>query len=177
MPISFVTRMSRLAGEISGWLAVPMMLMVFGDAVLRGLFDVAVLGVTEASASLLVAMIYMGLAGTQSVGANFRVTILTERMPYWFRTASAWLSYAVFFPCLLVIFWFCLNSALYSWERGETSYGLIEVPLWPTRLLIVAGLGMLIIQYVADGILLFKNGVNPFIERDDEGVAEMPKEL
>ncbi len=176
MSLNLITRLSKLAGEISGWLAVPMMLMVFTDAVLRGLFNLAILGVTEISATLLVAMIYIGLPGTQSLGANFRVTILTDRMPSWFTTACAWLAYVAFLPCLLIIFWFCLHAAMFSWERGETSYGLIEIAIWPTRLLIAIGLGFLILQYLVDGWLLFSKGVNPFVEREETTLIQGQRE-
>src|SRR5699024_360010 len=65
--------------EVSGWLVVPMMLSIFLDALLRSLFNVALIGIVESNSLLLVALVYLGIAGAQASGANFRLTLLTAR--------------------------------------------------------------------------------------------------
>src|SRR5690625_862919 len=57
-----------------------MMLSIFLDALLRSLFNVALIGIVESNSLLLVALVYLGIAGAQASGGNFRLTLLTGRV-------------------------------------------------------------------------------------------------
>ena len=160
-----INRLSQAFAELSGWLIVPMMLTIFIDAVLRGLFNQAVAGVVEFNSLLLVAMVYLGLAGAQSKGANFRVTLLSDRLPAWLNKVLITLGYLLMLLTLSILLWFCTGAALFSFERDEIGYGLIDFPLWPSRALICLGLVLLLVQYLADGVLFLLHGQDPFSEQ------------
>jgi len=157
-----VKRVSQLCAEVSGWLVIPMMFSIFLDAVLRGLFNVALLGVVESNSLLLVTLIYMGLAGAQASGANFRLTLVTERLP---RRAQAILSavgWLFVLVVLAILTGFCIQEALFSYAKGETSYGLVNFPLWPSRIVVAFGLALLWLQLLLDGLIFFRDGLDPF---------------
>src|SRR5690625_1844109 len=80
LPVRWLRRLSLFCAEVSGWLVVPMMLSIFLDALLRSLFNVALIGIVESNSLLLVALVYLGIAGAQASGANFRLTLLTGRV-------------------------------------------------------------------------------------------------
>lgn len=179
MRLEWVNRLSRFFAELSGWLIVPMMLTVFLDAVLRGLFNTAVAGVIELNSLLLVAMVYLGLAGAQSSGGNFRVTLLVDRMGRRGRQLVTAFSYLLLLVTLAILLWYCFSAAMYSYSREEVSYGLISFPLWPSRALICLGLLLLLIQYLVDGVLFLLHGADPFSQNNAqlEGDARSPMEV
>jgi len=160
--IRWLQRISYLCAELSGWLVIPMMLSIFLDALLRGVFNIALMGVVESNSLLLVTLIYMGIAGAQASGANFRLTLFTERVRPALRHAFNLLSWLLMIGVLGIFWWFALQSALFSYARGESSYGLVSFPLWPSRFVVAFGLGLLWLQLFADGLLLITRRIDPF---------------
>lgn len=160
----WIRRISQLAAEAAGWLIIPMMLIVVLDAGLRGFFNVAMSGVPELSSLLLVSMIYFGLAGAQSRGANFRVSFIDDLLPERANKALLLVLMVVVIVTLSLVLYFTVNTALYSFARNETSYGLIQFPVWPARAVVCGGLLLLVIQYLADAVLLIAEGKHPFVE-------------
>jgi hypothetical protein len=41
---------------------------------------------------------------------------------------------------------------MFSFQIDESTFGLIRIPLWPARFVLVAGTGLLIIQLIVDFI-------------------------
>jgi len=161
---------SKVSAGVAGWLTLPIMITVFMDAFLRGLFGIAVEGVSELNSFLLVAMIYLGLAGTQNARANFQVTLFIERLPEW---GQRWIG-AVLLILLIavsaILCWFCAHAASSSFYRNEITYGLVEVPIWPSRALIALGFALLVLQFIADVIHLLRGTRRAF----DQGQAQIP---
>lgn len=172
-----LTRVSRLCAEVSGWLVIPMMFSIFLDAVLRGVFNVALLGVVESNSLLLVTLIYMGLAGAQASGANFRLTLVTERLPSRAQAVLSAVGWLFVLIVLAILTGFCVQEALFSYAKGETSYGLVNFPLWPSRLVVAFGLALLWLQLLLDGVVFFRDGRDPFAAFvDDGGDAPLPRD-
>lgn len=166
--VMWTTRFNKLSSgfaEVSGWLIVPMMGSIFLDAVLRGLFNVALLGIVESNSMLLVAIVYLGLAGAQASGAHFRVTLLSDRVPYRLRQLFIGLGFALVLVTVVILFWFTFQSAIFSFKRDEISYGLIDFPLWPSRALIAFGFALLLAQMLVDGLLFVMTGEDPFARK------------
>lgn len=165
----WIKRISHLAAEAAGWLIIPMMLIVVLDSALRGFFSIAMDGVSEFSSLLLVTMIYFGLAGAQSRGANFRVSFIDGRLSPRLNRAMLLALLLIVIVSLVLVLYFAFNAAVYSFARNETSYGLIQFPVWPARAVICGGLFLLVVQYLADALLLVVEGKHPFLEADASG--------
>lgn len=171
--VRLLRRISYLCAEVSGWLVIPMMLSIFLDAVLRGLFNIALIGIVESNSLLLVTLIYLGIAGAQARGANFRLTLVIDRVrPIW-RDLFNLLSWLLMLAVLALLWWFALQSALFSYARGESSYGLVNFPIWPSRIVVTFGLGLLWLQLLADGLLAIIQRRDPFA-RDAAPADELP---
>lgn len=171
LPVRWLRKLSLFCAEVSGWLVVPMMLSIFLDALLRSLFNVALIGIVESNSLLLVALVYLGIAGAQASGANFRLTLLTSRVGPRLNWLFTTLGCVLMMAALAILGWFVWQSALYSIERGETSYGLVNFPLWPSRLLVALGISLLWLQLVADSLMFWLYGKEPFVR---EEIAQSP---
>src|SRR5699024_11090837 len=87
------------------------------------------------------------------------------------RNAFNFLSWVLMIGVLGIFWWFALQSALFSYARSESSYGLVNFPLWPSRFVVAFGLGLLWLQLFADGLLMIIRRIDPFA-RDAEHCDE-----
>jgi len=163
--LALVDRLSGLSAGLAGLLTIPMMFTVFLDAVLRATLGVAPPGVIELNSFLLVTMIYLGLAGAQRNRQNFRVTLVAERLPRWADLTLSALLQLLLTAILVALVIFTFNSLMFSLEREEVTYGIIQVPLWPSRLVLSLGFVLLLIQCLADTGRLLLEGRHPYAEQ------------
>ncbi|MBB3189043.1 TRAP transporter small permease [Halomonas cerina] len=102
----------------------------------------AIPGLAEIAGFLLVGATFLGLAYTFIHGAHIRVTLLIGRLPARYRVF-------VEVACLSVALALCLYLAFYLYRLladsiafGETSYGLLSIPLWLPQSAMLAGIGL-----------------------------------
>ena len=132
------------------------------DAVLRGMLGIAIWGVLEVGVLLLLALIYLGLPATQANRENFRVSIFAERFPPWVDRIVTWLLLAVQLGVLGVLCWTSWRSSIYSFNRDEVSFGIVQIPLWPSRVMVSIGLSLLIIQSLMAALEYALIGRHPY---------------
>lgn len=124
----------------------------------RWLLGSGVRGSEELSIYLMIATVYLGLAGTLADGRFISVELLTNRL----RRRAGIFAYAVAVTLSLA---FCLLLARYAWyealnslERGILSIGELRVPLgWP-QLLVAIGTSVLCLQLL---VILASLAVHP----------------
>lgn len=141
-------RVSQLFGVIAALSVATMMASMTFDVVTRAFLNIAVQGIYELVQTLVVVIAFMGLAYTERARATVRVTLITERMPPRVRSAftgvgslvaaltAAWLAYA---------FW---GNALDSFNRGESSQGIVQFVLWPARFAAALGMTMVAVEFL-----------------------------
>ena len=157
-----VAAASRAMARITGVLIIVIMIAVVIDAVLRGMLGIAIWGVLEVGVLLLLALIYLGLPATQANRENFRVSIFAERFPPWVDRIVTWLLLAVQIGVLGVLCWTSWRSSIYSFNRDEVSFGIVQIPLWPSRAMVSIGLSLLIIQSLMAALEYALIGRHPY---------------
>ncbi|HSP57738.1 MAG TPA: TRAP transporter small permease [Halomonas sp.] len=90
----------------------------------------AIPGLAEVSGFLLVGASFLGLAYTFVNGAHIRVTLLIGRLPMHLRVYVEAFCLAVSLALCLYLAWYLYWLIADSIAFGETSYGLISIPLW-----------------------------------------------
>ena len=157
-----VAAASRSMARVTGVLIIAIMIAVVIDAVLRGILGIAIWGVLEVGVLLLLALIYLGLPATQANRENFRVSIFAERFPPWVDRIVTWLLLAVQIGVLGVLCWTSWRSSIYSFNRDEVSFGMVQIPLWPSRAMVSIGLSLLIIQSLMAALEYALIGRHPY---------------
>ena len=107
-------------------------------------------GALEVTESTMVLVVFGGLAFAQIRRGHIRVELVYLRAGPKLRSAMdiiAAVSGIIFFGLLL---WQGINEAIYSWSIGEATSGIIRFPLWPARILLVLGTGLMILQLLLD---------------------------
>ncbi|MBU6189447.1 MAG: TRAP transporter small permease [Betaproteobacteria bacterium] len=157
-----VASASRAMARITGVLIILIMIAVVIDAVLRGMMGIAIWGVLEVGVLLLLALIYLGLPATQANRENFRVSIFAERFPPWVDRIVTWLLLAVQLAVLGILCWTSWRSSIYSFNRDEVSFGMVQIPLWPSRAMVSVGLTLLLIQSITAALEYALVGRHPY---------------
>lgn len=142
----WVTGFNRVLAAVAGLFTALITLIICIDVAARGLFNQSVQGASEVAILLLVALIFLGLAGAEAKGENFAVTLLVRKLNPGWRRLFLIVTILLSLATIGVLSWFSWTRAIDSFESGEQSYGVIAFPVWPSKLLIAFGLTMLLLQ-------------------------------
>jgi TRAP-type C4-dicarboxylate transport system permease small subunit len=146
---TIIDAISRLLSLIAGVAILYIMVITIADVTRRNVLDGrSIPAAVEYAEVLLVAIAYLSLAFAQRQGGHIAVGLLTDRLPT--RVAASMRLVAGLFGTAILT-WAMVATwqlGLQSMDRGEYRQGLIGVPIWPVRLIIPIGLGLLILQFM-----------------------------
>ena len=169
--IEAVTTALNSAG--SAWVCV-LMLVICADIASRGLFNVPLPGVAEVVALSIVALVFLQLPHTLTIGSLTRVELFLDH----FRRVSpraAWL--VLLFSHLLGAITFALilygsfPAFLGSWRQGEFVgvQGTFTAPTWPSKAAVVVGCILMCIQF----LIYVVNDLRRLLRDGDPGGARV----
>jgi len=143
-----IQKLRTWLGEVSGWIAIVMMLTISYDVAMRYIFGAPTKWSLELNEYLLLFLVYLSGAWTLSVGGHVRVDIVYSRLSP--RTQAK----LEIFTCLLGLI-FCailtwqgilfVHDGLVTGARSETYMAIIQ---WPIRLLMVIGAALLSLEFI-----------------------------
>jgi len=137
-------------GVLSGFATLIVIIVVVVDVAGRFLFNAPLHGGTEMSELLLVALVFLGLAGAQQNRQNYAIDVVTRHLPDSLQNALELGGYIFCLVLSLGLAWFSSKQAISSFERGEAGFGLIAFAIWPARTLLALGCWLLALQFVCD---------------------------
>lgn len=125
------------------------MFLGMGD-VIGSLFNEPLPGALEVTESTMVLIVFGGLAYAQIRQRHLRVELAYLQAGPKLRSVMdivASLSGLLFFSLLT---WQAANEAVFSYQIGESTSGLVSFPLLPARIAVVLGAGLYILQLCLD---------------------------
>ncbi len=167
--------MARLLAVVAATFTVIAALLLTAEVLSRAFLNQPVRGLFEYMQILVVLIAFLGLAEAERHGDHIRVTLLTERMPLVPRLAArtiAMILSALIVLWMTVMSWIELTKSL---NRGEFQAGLLNLPVWPARTIIVIGLAALFLMYVvrtAETAIELKNSFAGRVDADADQDAE-----
>ncbi len=99
---------------------------------------------------LLIAKVFLGLAGAQATDSNFQVTVLTDQLSPRWKHAQQIMSLCIALVGIGIIAWLSTLYAISSTIQGEISFGVHAWPIWPERIILALGLCLLVVQILSD---------------------------
>ncbi len=107
-------------------------------------------GALELTESTIVLVVFGGLAYAQTRGSHIRVELLYTHMG-----PRVQAGFDVFGQVLALVFfgllaWQAWGELMFSWRISEATFGIVRLPLWPTRAILLAGATLLLEQLVLD---------------------------
>ena len=149
-------RLTLQLGVLSGFATLAMMVVVVLDVSGRALFNAPIPGANESAELLLVGMIFLGLAAAQRQRQHFAIEIAVQHLP---PAAKRWVTLGGWLVSLAIVgllAWLSAKQAWASMLRAEASYGTISFPIWPARMVVAFGLGLLALQLAVDSLRLLR---------------------
>lgn len=138
--------MSTAFGVLAAVLIMAIMFSTAADVTARQVTGSSIAGVVEYSEVLMVGLIFLGLAYAQRTGAHIGVDLVTERLPARVAHGVRSVGLVIAMVVITIMAWQTLEVALRSVQSGEYRFGLVQVPIWPARLLIPIGLTALLLE-------------------------------
>ncbi|CAN5604550.1 hypothetical protein BH10ACT7_BH10ACT7_14730 [soil metagenome] len=165
-PLRFASHVGAIASL--SILALAVLLTV--EVISRSLFHTSIRGLYEIAELLVVVVVFLGIAQAEVARNHVRVTIVTDRLPQ--RLASAVRGVALILAGGFLGWMFVALSvkAWESFESHEFKVGLLNFPIWPSRVLVAFGIGLLVYVCLYKGVGLLLAGVR---SRKSEGDADV----
>lgn len=141
-----VDRTTGFAAVLGALCATALMIAISIDVASRQVFNRSVPGMVELSETMLIALVFLGVAQAERTKAHIRLTVIVDRLP---ARGSAAVRTVAFIVAMLVVAWMAWETgarAIDSIERREYRLGLLQWPLWPARALLPLGLTLLALQ-------------------------------
>ncbi len=137
--LASVKGMSYAAGIILA----GMMGLIISDVLMRYVWAKPIHGVLEITEEILmIAVVFLTLASAPHI----RVTFITERFRPEVRATIRIVSLIPVILFFIILDWKSLLQATFSFNKGETSWGLIPFPLYPSRFVVFLGFTFLTLR-------------------------------
>lgn len=147
--INGITRLNNIVGRGTSYLVFFMFLFLLLEVAFRYLFNAPTVWTNELTQML------FGVYGVLSGGyimaqrGHVNVDLLYSQLPPKNRALMDIVTSLIFFIFTLALLWFSLDMALDSMSNWETSYSAWNPPVWPIKLAIPIGTGLLVLQGLA----------------------------
>lgn len=160
-------RLMKGVDNISRWLAVAgggvlvlFMVLLSVDAGLRYIADRPLLGIYESSESALVLIIFFCFAYTELTDGHIRAELLVSRLPTKVRAIIEMFTDLCTFSLVGFISLLAVQETHSAIIWRQTTYGIVSIPLWPTKLAMAVG-------SIAFALQLIRRIIGKFIELTD----------
>jgi TRAP-type C4-dicarboxylate transport system permease small subunit len=130
-----------------------MVVMGTADVIGTKVFNSPLPATVEATETLLVVLLFGGLAYAQLQGRQIRVELLVNKFSPRMKLISAFtgnLIGAVFF---IILTYYCIFQFWDSWLIRESAASIFRFPIYPAKLFMVIGGGIMTLQLVVDVVV------------------------
>lgn len=171
MATAVIQKASRVLAVVSAAATLLVMLLTVVDVLVRLVVGGSVPGLLEYSEVAMVFLVMCGIAYGQQQRVHVSVDLVTSRLrpPAAGRVVGGGLVIAALALCWLA--YASGVSAVESIRSGEVRYGITEVPLWPARVMVPIGAGLVAAELVIQAASAFRGRT---ADGDLEGAAEEP---
>ena len=146
-----VDRISTIAGELATYTVLASCLISAGNAAVRYAFSYSSNGWLEIQWYLFGAMVMLGASQTLKMNEHVRVDLFyssrSDRGQVWIDIIGIVL---FFFPVMIFLTWLSVPFFPQSWRSGEMSNNAGGLIIWPAKILLPIGFGLLTIQGVSE---------------------------
>ena len=152
--------LSRAMDSVGQGILALMVILITTDVVLRYFFNRPIKGTYELIEFMLVAMVYLGLAYTQTKKNHISVTLLTEKLPPRVLSVVHSATHLLCLGIFALITWRGMVQAEALRANGTTS-DLLLIPSYPFMWVVVLGSALLCVIFLRD----FLNAVTDVIKK------------
>lgn len=153
--IRLIDGINELVGRVIAWVAIVFAGMIIYDVVMRYGLNAPTLWAFDLTKQLY--GFYFVMLGGYALRhqAHVRVDLVTETLRPRARRIVELLGYPIFFfPFAWVFTTYSYSFAMRAWEQGETTYGAVQLPVYPVKIAMAVAAALLLLQGVAEFLKL-----------------------
>jgi TRAP-type mannitol/chloroaromatic compound transport system permease small subunit len=142
-----VDKVSAFVGKTVSWLILAAVLVSAGNAIVRKAFSISSNAWLELQWYLYGAVFLLAASYTLQRNEHVRIDFVSNQLKKRTRDWIDLFGHIVFLlPFVTLIFYLAVPWFLKSYERGEVSQNAGGLILWPAKIMVVLGFGLLIFQ-------------------------------
>lgn len=145
-----VAAVSTFAGWCSAAMIVAAVAITCQMIFVRFVLNASTVWQTEAVIYLMIAATLIGLPYVQRLRGHVNVDLVAIALPPGPRKGLAVVTLGLSCAVVALMFWYGYEFWHFAWDRGWRSETVWGVPLWKPYLALPIGLGLLLLQLVAD---------------------------
>lgn len=111
--------------------------LTVADVVLRNIANKSILGTSDISSLLLVAIAFLGLSSAEIDGRHVSVELLEMHLARHTRCVLSIIRTVLFVVLSMVVVWGLIDVLLSAVERNETTNGILRLPTWPAKIVLL----------------------------------------
>lgn len=135
---------------IGGFGTFASMLLGTADVIGTQLLGTPLPGALELTESTIVLVVFGGLAYAQTRGSHIRVEMLYTHLGPRMRAVLDGFGHVMGLLFFGLLAWQAGLELAHSWRISEATFGIVRLPLWPTRAILLMGTLLLIVQLLLD---------------------------
>jgi tripartite ATP-independent transporter DctM subunit len=143
------SQISRITNGFGQFTLAALMLLITADVGLRYFFNRPIKGSYELVEFMLVMVVFLGLAYTQTRKGHISVSLLTANMPFSRQVVIKSLTSLLCLGIFLLVTWRSFMQAG-VWQSSNTVSGVLEIPSFPFMWVTVFGSGLLCLVFFTD---------------------------
>ena len=158
MLFRLIDGLNEVVGRIVVWVAVIFAVLIIYDVVLRYVFNAPTLWAFDLTKGLY--GFYFILLGGYALRhqSHVSVDLVTGALKPGPRRFLEILGYPIFFfPFAIVFVQYSYTFAMRSWAQGETTYGAVQMPVYPFKMAMALAAVLLLLQGISEFLKLLLN--------------------
>lgn len=160
-----ISRINDWLSAITGWLMLAMMTILLIDVLWRSVFR-PLQGMAELSVFVMMIVVYLGFSRCEEHHDHVRLEFLVDMVGRRVRTAMVVLSRLLAAVTVLAMAWAVATDAWTAYLTNDSIEGMISLPIWPTKFVMVIGMAVFSIQIILN---IFKPVVSPDSRPETKG--------
>lgn len=140
-----VHKANHLLAGFAGWLMLAMMMLLVIDIIFRTI-DLPLQGMAELSVFVMMIVIYLGFARCEEhkehVGLEFVLLMLPKKGQRFLLAFSQLIAAGT----IGLLFYAVTTDAWSAFQTGDAIEGVVDLPIWPTKFIMVVGMFFFVLQ-------------------------------
>jgi TRAP-type C4-dicarboxylate transport system permease small subunit len=152
--IRFSDQLSRVMMILAAVWALGLSVLIVADIVANNVVGRAIPGVRELVISSIVMIVYLTLGYAIRSHSMLRSDTLLLAMPITLQRILLGIGYALGAAFFFMVMRGTIDPTVYAWNTGEFwGEGALRVPVWPTRLVVLFGSALAVLNYVVAALI------------------------
>ena len=145
----WVHRANQWLSGLAGWLMFAMMMLLVTDVVFRS-FGRPLLLMAELSVFVMMIVIYLGFSRCEEGHEHVRLSFIVNALPERVRPKIDAITNFVAVAVIALLLFAVSRDAWSSFVTGSAIEGMTDIPIWPTKFIMVVGMLIFLLQGIVN---------------------------